>query len=60
MYKLRASMHCAPVVELVDAVDSKSTVREDVLVRVRPGVPYYFLSIKSIRCETGQTRTACK
>ena len=29
----------APVAELVDATDSKSVVRKDVLVRVRPGVP---------------------
>jgi peptidoglycan/LPS O-acetylase OafA/YrhL len=29
----------APVVELVDALDSKSCVRKDVSVRVRPGAP---------------------
>ena len=29
----------APVAELVDAADSKSVVRKDVSVRVRPGVP---------------------
>ena len=29
----------APVAELVDAADSKSVVRKDVLVRVRPGAP---------------------
>ena len=29
----------APVAELVDATDSKSVVREGVLVRVRPGAP---------------------
>ena len=31
----------APVAELVDATDSKSVVRKDVLVRVRPGVPIF-------------------
>ena len=30
----------APVAELVDATDSKSVVRKDVLVRVRPGAPF--------------------
>lgn len=31
----------APVVELVDAADSKSAVRKDVGVRVSPGAPHY-------------------
>ena len=33
----------APVVESVDAVDSKSTVRKDVGVQVSPGAPIVFL-----------------
>ena len=38
----------APVAELVDAADSKSAIRKDVLVRVRPGAP-----IESITYECG-------
>lgn len=32
-------MVLAPVVELVDAADSKSVVRKDIPVRVRSGAP---------------------
>lgn len=35
----------APVAELVDAIDSKSIVRKDVPVRVRPGAPNFFFKI---------------
>ena len=36
-------MHGASVAELVDAVDSKSTVRKDLGVRVPPLVPLHAL-----------------
>ena len=40
--------------ELVDATDSKSVVRKDVLVRVRPGVPYtgdvFWSALCSVAC----------
>ena len=36
-------MHSASVAELVDAVDSKSTVRKDLGVRVPPLVPLHAL-----------------
>ena len=39
MYLIYISCWCALVAELVDAADSKSVVRENVLVRVRPGAP---------------------
>ena len=39
----------APVAELVDAMDSKSIVREDVPVRVRPGAPFYISHDNSLR-----------
>gem|GEM_PF-4615542 len=45
-FRLYIGRHCiiigdifAPVVELVDAADSKSAIRKDVLVQVRPGAP---------------------
>ncbi len=38
---IRSTKTSSPeVVKLVDAVDSKSTVRDDVSVRVRPSGPY--------------------
>jgi hypothetical protein len=36
----------APVVESVDAVDSKSTIRKDVGVQVPPGAPFKLFCIQ--------------
>ncbi len=42
MFIMRA--YIAPVVELVDAADSKSAIREDVGVRVSPGAPILLMT----------------
>lgn len=44
-----SSLEKAPVVELVDAVDSKSTIGNDVGVQVPPGAPFGFFSAFSPR-----------
>ena len=40
-------LHLPEVVKLVDAVDSKSTVSDDVSVRVRPSGPYIMESLQA-------------
>ena len=44
-------MHGASVAELVDAVDSKSTVRKDLGVRVPPLVPLQALRSAAVDCD---------